>query len=135
MGDSILSGFLMGFGIGAVVGAVIGGFAGANGWYNAKALEFTNVGTKNVVLGRSPRYVEIAQSQNATYFHTTDEIWNATKAMKGVGNKGMWRINKAFLRQQIKAGANFILTEQSSGFFYAKEIAYVMKHTIRYIFL
>ena len=30
------------FGFGAVVGAVIGGFLGANGWYNAKALEFTN---------------------------------------------------------------------------------------------
>ena len=134
MEQSILSGFLMGFGIGAVVGAVIGGFAGANSWYNAKALEFTNLGSKEVVLGRSPDYVSIAQSRGATYFHTTDEIWNATKSLKGVGNRGMWKINKAFLKQQIKAGAHFTFVSKPGGFFYAKEIAYVMKRAL-YIFL
>ena len=130
MGESILSGFLMGFGIGAVVGAVIGGAAGAHGWYNTKALEFTNFGSNEVVLGRSPGYVDIAKSRGATYFHTTDEIWNATKAFKGVGNSGMWKINKAFLKQQIKSGATFVLTESPSGYFYAKEFAYITKHAI-----
>ena len=134
MGQSILSGFLIGFGAGAIVGAVIGGAVGANGWYNAKALEFTNIGSKEVVLGRSPTYVEIAKSRGATYFHTTDEVWNATKSLKGVGTRGMWRINKAFLKQQIKAGANFTLTAQKSGYFYAKEVAYILKHGI-YVFL
>ena len=130
MGESILSGFLMGFGIGAVVGAVIGGAAGAHGWYNTKALEFTNFGSNEVVLGRSPGYVDIAKSRGATYFHTTDEIWNATKVFKGVGNSGMWKINKAFLKQQIKSGATFVLTESPSGYFYAKEFAYITKHAI-----
>ena len=134
LGQSILSGFLIGFGIGAIVGAVIGGMVGANGWYNAKALEFTNVGSKEVVLGRSPTYVEIAKSRGATYFHTTDDVWNATRSLKGVGNRGMWKINKAFLKQQIKSGANFILTAQPSGYFYAKEVAYVIKHAV-YMFL
>lgn len=134
MGQSILSGFLMGFGIGAIAGAVIGGTIGANGWYNAKALEFTNAGSKEVVLGRSPEYVSIAKERGATYFHTSNEIWESTKSLKGVGTNGMWRINKAFLKQQIKAGAHFTLTSPSSGYYYAKEVAYVMKHAI-YVFL
>lgn len=134
MGQSILSGFLIGFGIGAIAGAVIGGTIGANGWYNAKALEFTNAGSKEVVLGRSPEYVSIAKERGATYFHTSNEIWESTKSLKGVGTNGMWRINKAFLKQQIKAGAHFTLTSPSSGYYYAKEVAYVMKHAI-YVFL
>ena len=134
MGQSILSGFLIGFGIGAIAGAVIGGTIGANGWYNAKALEFTNAGSKEVVLGRSPEYVSIAKERGATYFHTSNKIWESTKSLKGVGSNGMWRINKAFLKQQIKAGAHFTLTSPSSGYYYAKEVAYVMKHAI-YVFL
>ena len=131
---SILTGGMTGFGIGAVIGAVIGGTVGANSWYNAIAKQFTNIGSKEVVLGRSPGYVDIAKSRGATYFNTSDKIWNATKALKGVGNKGMWRINKAFLKQQIKAGAHFTLTNPSSGYFYAKEVAYVIKHGI-YMFI
>ena len=101
---------------------------GANCWYNAKAIEFTNVGSKEVVLGRSPGYVEVAKSKGAIYFHTSDEIWNATHSMKGVGSKGMWRINKAFLKQQIKAGARFTLLDPKGGYFYAKEFAFVLKY-------
>lgn len=37
-------------------------------------------------------------------------------------------------KQQIKAGAHFTLTSPSSGYYYAKEVAYVMKHAI-YVFL
>lgn len=99
LGQSILSGFLIGFGIGAIVGAVIGGMVGTNGLYNAKALSFTNEGLKEVVLGRSPTYVEIAKSRGATYFHKTDDVWNATRPLKGVGNREMWKINKAFFKQ------------------------------------
>lgn len=92
------------FGVGAGeifggVGAISGGFYGANGWYNAKALEFTNTGSNEVVLGRSPGYVDVARRRGATYFHTTDDIWKVTQSMKGVGSKRMWRINKAFLKQ------------------------------------
>lgn len=132
--SDVLYGGMLGFGVGAVVGAVAGGFHGANGWYNAKALEFTNVGSNEVVLGRSPGYVDVARSRGATYFHTTDDIWNATQSMRGVGSKGMWRINKTFLKQQIKAGAHFTLVDPASGYFYAKEVAYVMKYGI-YAFL
>ena len=131
---SILTGGMTGFGIGAVIGAVIGGAVGANSWYNAMAKQFTNIGSKEVVLGRSPGYVDIAKSRGATYFHTSDKIWNATRSLKGVGNKGMWKINKAFLKQQIKAGAHFTLANPSGGYFYAKEVAYVIKHGI-YMFM
>lgn len=126
---------MIGFGAGAVVGAIAGGIAGANSWYATKALEFTNMGSKEVVLGRSPKYVEIAQSRGATYFNTSDKVWNSTKAMKGVGDKGMWRINKAFLNQQIKAGANFTLSNPVGGHFYAKEVAYLIAKKIPFMFL
>ena len=46
----------------------------------------------------------------------------------------MWRINKAFLKQQIKTGAHFLLANEPGGFFYAKEVAYVMKYGM-YTFL
>ena len=130
----VLYGGLLGLGIGSLIGAILGGHIGANGWYSAKAIEFTNAGSNEVVLGRSPGYVNVAKNKGATYFNTKDAIWNATKSMKGVGKKGMWRINKAFLKQQIKAGAHFTLVNQVSGYYYAKEVAYVMKYGI-YTFL
>lgn len=126
--SDVLYGGMLGFGIGSLIGAITGGFVCANGWYNAKAIEFTHVGSKEVVLGRSPGYVEVAENKGATYFHTSDEIWNATQSMKGVGSKGMWRINKAFLKQQIKAGARFTLLDPKGGYFYAKEFAFVLKY-------
>ena len=132
--SDVLYGGMFGFGVGSIIGALFGAFNGANGWYNAKAIEFTNVGSDEVVLGRKPGYVEIAKSKGATYFNTTDDIWYATQSMRGVGSKGMWRINKAFLKQQIKAGAHFTLINPSSGYFYAKEVAYVMKYGV-YAFL
>lgn len=46
----------------------------------------------------------------------------------------MWRINKAFLKQQIKARARFTLADPTSVYFYAKEVAYVMKYGV-YAFL
>lgn len=30
--------------------------------------------------------------------------------MKFVGDKGMWKINKVFLKQQMKAGKQFLLS-------------------------
>ena len=63
-----------------------------------------------------------------TYFHASDDVWKAIWKMKGIGDNGMWKINKAFLKQQIKSGASFTLSEPSSGHFYAKEYAYIIKH-------
>ena len=132
--SDILFASMLGFGAGSLIGAVTGGYAGANGWYNAKALEFTNTGSGEVVLGRNPHYVKVAESRSATYFGTSEKTWEATRAMKGVGSNGMWKINRAFLRQQIKAGAHFILADTPSGFYYAKEVAYVMRYGV-YTFL
>lgn len=55
--------------------------------------------------------------------------------MKGVGSKGMWRINRAFLNQQIKAGAQFTMSSPAGGYMYLKEIAYLLAKKIPYIFL
>ncbi len=72
------NGALLGLGIGAfagaVIGAIAGGISGANGWYNARALEFTNVGTNNeVVIGKhinnSPySYDAMAKQRGSIYF-------------------------------------------------------------------
>ena len=106
MGQSILSGFLMGFGIGAIAGAIIGGAAGANGWYNAKALEFTrNPMSNEVVLGKSGVYEKFAEKKGATYFKMPDAEWIKLSQ----NSRTVWNINKAFLRQQLKAGKTFIM--------------------------
>ncbi len=106
MGQSILSGFLIGFGIGAIAGAIIGGAAGANGWYNAKALEFTrNPMSNEVVWGRSGVYEKFAEEKGATYFKMPDAEWIKLSQ----NSRTVWNINKAFLRQQLKAGKTFIM--------------------------
>ena len=133
--EGMLIGMGMGFGIGSIGGGISGGISGANNWYNTKALEFTNFGSNEVVLGRSPYYIEVAKNRGATYFHVSNEIWEKTQSMFGVGNKGMWKINKAFLKQRIKAGASFYLASPKGGFFYAKEIEFLCLNNIPYVYL
>lgn len=48
--------------------------------------------------------------------------------MKFVGDKGMWKINKTFLKQQIAQGHQFIFTSYNITGLYTKEVAYVMAH-------
>lgn len=126
--EGALAGAAIGFGVGAVVGAVAGGKAGAGSWYNSMAHEFTNAGSSEVVLGRSGTYETVAQSRGSTYFHTTDARWTEVHDMFGVGDRGMWNINKAFLNQQISAGNTFVLANNpttSGGFYFLKEVAYL----------
>ncbi|WIF88421.2 hypothetical protein [Acholeplasma laidlawii] len=122
-------GAVMGFGTGSITGAITGGIQGYNGWFQARALEFTNYGTTNeVVLGRSAdNYHLVAQSRNATYFHTTDVRWAQVQAMRGVGTKGIWKNNQVFLNNQIALGRTFYLASQPVKYgFFGKEIAYLM---------
>ncbi len=126
--EGAVTGAAIGFGAGAVIGAVVGGSVGANSWYNARALEFTNPGSSEVVLGRSGTYEQVAQSRGSTYFHTSDARWNEVQNMTGVGKKGMWRINKTFLNQQIAANHSFVLTNNpatNGGYYFAKEVSYL----------
>lgn len=81
-----------------------------------------------MVLGRSGTYEAVAQSRGSTYFHTTDARWTEVHNMFGVGNRGMWNINKAFLKQQISAGSTFALANNpavSGGYYFMKEVAYL----------
>ena len=136
--EGAATGAAIGFGAGAVVGAAVGGSVGANSWYNARALEFTNPGSNEVVLGRSGTYEQVAQSRGSTYFHTSDARWNEVHDMFGVGDKGMWRINKAFLDQQVAAGRTFVLSNNpivEGGYYLAKEVAYLVSKGIGYSIL
>ena len=136
--EGAANGAAIGFGAGAAIGAVIGGNAGANSWYNARALEFTNSGSNEVVLGRSGTYEQVAQSRGSTYFHTSDARWNEVHDMLGVGNKGMWKINQTFLDQQIAAGKTFLLSNNpvtDGGYYFAKEVAYLTSKGISYTML
>ena len=79
---------MFGFGIGPLIGPLSSSFIGANWCYNSKVIEFTNFESNEVVLGRSSGYVSVAKSKRATYFHTSEEIWNSTQSMRG-GSRGM----------------------------------------------
>ena len=136
---SVGQGSALGFGIGAVIGAVAGGSAGANGFYNGIALEFTkNPLSNEVVLGRSGVYESLAQSRNATYFNASNARWTQVSNMRGVGSRGMVKINQSFLKQQIAAGKTFLMASNptiAGGFYFMKEVAYLAGKRIAYIIL
>ena len=129
--EGVLVGAAIGFGAGAVIGGVIGGVAGANSWYSARAIEFTNLGTNNeVVLGKyihnSPHsYDAVAKVRESTYFGTTQGRWMEVQNMFGVGEKGMWGINKIFLKQQLAAGKQFVITNDYIFGYFFKEVSFV----------
>ena len=133
--DGILTGIGIGFGAGAIIGAIIGGTVGANGWYNAKALEFThNASSNEVVLGRSGVYEKIAEEKTATYFKMPNEQWNILSK----SSRQVWGINKAFLKQQLMAGKNFLLASNpatSGGYYFLKEVAFLSAKAIKYIII
>ena len=137
--EGALTGAAIGFGAGALVGAVIGGSVGANSWYSAKALEFTNnPGSSEVVLGRTGTYEKVATERSSTFFHTSEARWSEVENMTGVGRKGMWKINRTFLKQQISAGKSFVLANNpstSGGILFQKEVKYLIKKGICYVIL
>ena len=129
--SDVLFGTFLGFGTGALIGAIAGGFYGANGWYNARALEFTNYGTNDeVVIGKyiensKYSYDAIAKSRGSTYYGTSNARWSEVRNMKFVGDNGMWKINKAFLKQQMRAGKNFLITNDYISGYLFKEVSYL----------
>lgn len=115
-----------GFMFGAITGAITGGIEGANSWYNAKALEFThNAGSKEVVLGRTGVYDSVAEQRGATYYEMPADEWGILSK----NSNRAWKINKAFLKQQIRAGKNFLLASpiDAGGYFFQKEIEYISR--------
>lgn len=71
---------------------------------------------------------------NATYFHTSQSRW--TELGSQVGRRGMEKINRIFLKNQIAAGKTFTLisnpTGLSSGYLF-KELAYLSSNYIGYL--
>lgn len=101
---------------------------------HAKILPISN----EVVLGRSGVYESVAQSRNATYFSTSNARWTQVSNMRGVGSRGMVKINQAFLKQQIAAGKTFLMGSNpttAGGFYFMKEVAYLSGKGIAYIIL
>ena len=45
--------------------------------------------------------------------------------MKGVGEKGMWKINKVFLKQQMVLGKEFVITSDYIFGYLFKEVSYI----------
>jgi len=96
-----------------------------------------NLPASEVVLGKwdgglATSYVNVASSLRATYFSLGD-YWD--DVAKIVGNNNMWLINKAFLRQQLKAGKTFILSHDpnlASGYF-AREVGYLEELGFRFV--
>ena len=90
------------------------------------------------MLGRSGTYDQVATQRGSTFFHTSEARWNEVEQMFGVGKKGMWRINQAFLDQQIAAGKSFVLANNpitDGGYYFAKEVAYLTMKGVIYAIL
>lgn len=134
--ENIIYSAMAGFGIGAVVGGIIGGTVGNHSWYSARALEFTHTGTNNeVVLGNyigesSHSYEAVALERNSTYFSANQSRWLEVQAMRGVGENGMWKINKVFLRQQKALNRTFVLSSDYLTFLLTREIGYLLGRNI-----
>ncbi len=95
---------------------------------NEKASTFAkNPDSTEVVLGKTYEdgvsYINVAENKQATYFYSDE--YNELKST--YGSKTMWKINKKFLSNQIKANKKIILShnpETATGA-YAKEIRYL----------
>ena len=126
--DGFVNGAADGFVFGATIGAVVGGIQGANGWYNAKAVEFThNPNSSEVVLGRSGVYEKTAISRGATYYQMPQSQWEIVSKQ----SSRAWKINKAFLKQQIRAGKTFLLASDpltAGGYYFQKEIKFISRY-------
>ncbi len=95
-----------------------------------------NPNSAEVVLGRNSRYVDVGNDLGSTYFRVHDDVWNATSNMFGVGEKGMWKINRAFLNQQIAQGKMFILSNAPVPYgFFGKEFSYIVSRSIKFMFI
>ncbi len=94
--------------------------------------DIARLGTRNpnspvVVLGKSfeggKKYINVAAHYKASYLKARD--WR--KLMQKLNSDELWKINKAFLQQQIQDGKQFILSHDpstASGFF-LKEVSYL----------
>jgi len=98
---------------------------GTSSTYSNYAKQATkNPNSMEVVLGKYNQggvsYTKVAEQRGATYF----QLDNWDNVVKNVGEKNIWNINEAFIRQQASAGKTFILSHdpaQATGYF-AKEV-------------
>ena len=96
-------------------------------WFDEVARKATrNPESDKLVLGHFSRdgstYQKVAAHYKATYFKVED--WN--KVTKGLSPNEVWKINKAFLEQQIRQGKQILLSHDPSKVrprsFYEKEL-------------
>jgi len=76
-------------------------------------------------------YQNVAAHYKATYFKLED--WR--KLQKSLSDEEFWRINEAFLDQQIKAGKQILLSHdpaKATGFF-LKEVEYLEDLGYRFV--
>lgn len=98
--------------------------------YSKLARQATKSGqAQEVVLGKFRQgfvsYVKVAKDRKATYFQL--DKWD--DVVKAVGQKNIWKINKAFLKQQHAAGKAFVLSHnpaKATGYF-LKEVNLLKK--------
>lgn len=94
-----------------------------------------NTNSDTTVLGKwsvgDDSYINVAKSQDASYFDLGNDGWNNASEMVGGNEAEMWRINQQYLDQQIAKGSDFIFSHEpniSSPYyngFYKREIQYL----------
>ena len=94
-----------------------------------------NAGSNKVVLGKFSEggrsYTKVGAHYKASYL----KIKNWNEVTKGMTQAEIWEINEAFLRQQLSAGKQVILSHNpatATGFF-AKEVTYLEELGYRFV--
>jgi len=93
-----------------------------------------NKGSDKVMLGKfddggSTSYIQLAKDTGSTYFAMPTKVWNKLALKYG---DDMWKINEAFLNQQISAGKMFLSSHNAltaTNYFF-EEITYLANFKI-----
>ncbi len=84
----------------------------------------------NYIQGSSQSYEAVAAGRGSTSYSVSQARWTQVRSMTGVGDKGMWKINQVFLKQQMALNRTFVLSSDYLTTSLTKEIGYLLSKGI-----
>ena len=85
-------------------------------YYLSKAKN--NFDSDTVILGSTGRYDVIAEYEGYTYFKMNDDIWTLLEKETGGNYDEIWKVNQAFIDEQIAANKTILLSDNPHGGYY-----------------